>query len=127
MVTQLTPRGRAPTSTAPAGRDEVLDFGAHEFLDLEEKDAVESVGDVDVAFEVIGGDVQKRSAGISKAGGVLVSVVGPVEARPAGGLAVDFVVEADRFQLVEIAQRVRTEDCERTSELSPHSTRPSQP
>lgn len=63
----------------------------------------------------------------AKAGGVLVSVVGPVEARPAGGLAVDFVVEADRFQLVEIAPRVRTEDCERTSELSPHSTRPSQP
>jgi DNA-binding IclR family transcriptional regulator len=30
-----------------------------------------------------------------------------VEARPADGLAVDFVVEADRVQLVEIVQRVR--------------------
>jgi NADPH:quinone reductase-like Zn-dependent oxidoreductase len=37
----------------------------------------------------------------------LVSVVGPVEAQPANGRAVDFVVEADRAQLVEIAQRVR--------------------
>jgi hypothetical protein len=36
-----------------------------------------------------------------------VSVVGPVEARPADGLAVDFVVEADRAQLGEIVQRVR--------------------
>jgi NADPH:quinone reductase-like Zn-dependent oxidoreductase len=36
-----------------------------------------------------------------------VSVVGPVEARPADGLAVDFVVEADRAQLSEIVQRVR--------------------
>jgi len=36
-----------------------------------------------------------------------VSVVGPVEARPADGLAVDFVVEADRTQLGEIVQRVR--------------------
>ena len=36
-----------------------------------------------------------------------MSVVGPVEARPADGLAVDFVVEADRAELGEIVQRVR--------------------
>ncbi|HVZ28324.1 MAG TPA: hypothetical protein VG798_06670, partial [Rhizomicrobium sp.] len=41
------------------------------------------------------------------AGGTLVSIVGPVEARPADGLAVDFVVESDRAQLGEIVQRVR--------------------
>jgi hypothetical protein len=34
-----------------------------------------------------------------------VSIVGPAEARPADGLAVDFVVESDRAQL--IVQRVR--------------------
>jgi len=37
----------------------------------------------------------------------LVSIVGPPEARPADGLAVDFVVEPDRAQLSEIVQRVR--------------------
>jgi hypothetical protein len=37
----------------------------------------------------------------------LVTVVGPAEARPADGLAVDFVVESDRAQLTEIVQRVR--------------------
>ena len=36
-----------------------------------------------------------------------MSVVGPAEARPADGLAVDFVVEFDRAQLSEIVQRVR--------------------
>jgi NADPH:quinone reductase-like Zn-dependent oxidoreductase len=36
-----------------------------------------------------------------------VSIVGPTEARPADGLAVDFVVESDRAQLSEIVQRVR--------------------
>jgi NADPH:quinone reductase-like Zn-dependent oxidoreductase len=36
-----------------------------------------------------------------------VSVVGPPEARPADGLAVDFVVESDRSQLCGIVQRVR--------------------
>ena len=54
-----------------------------------------------------GGDIQKRSAGLIRAGGTLVSIVGPVEARPADGLAVDFVVESDRAQLSEIVQRVR--------------------
>jgi NADPH:quinone reductase-like Zn-dependent oxidoreductase len=36
-----------------------------------------------------------------------VSVVGPPAARPADGLAIDFVVESDRTQLSEIVQRVR--------------------
>ena len=37
----------------------------------------------------------------------MVSVVGPPEARPAGGLAIDFVVESDRAKLREIVRRVR--------------------
>lgn len=42
-----------------------------------------------------------------RAGGTLVTIVGPPEARPADGLAIDFVVESDRAQLGEIVQRVR--------------------
>ena len=36
-----------------------------------------------------------------------MSIVGPTEARPADGLAVDFVVASDRAQLSAIVQRVR--------------------
>ena len=36
-----------------------------------------------------------------------MTVVGPPEARPAEGLAVDFVVESDRAQLSQIVQRAR--------------------
>jgi NADPH:quinone reductase-like Zn-dependent oxidoreductase len=36
-----------------------------------------------------------------------VTVVGPPEARPADGLAIDFVVESDRAQLGELVRRVR--------------------
>jgi NADPH:quinone reductase-like Zn-dependent oxidoreductase len=36
-----------------------------------------------------------------------VSIVGPSEARPVDGLAIDFVVESDHAQLGEIVQRVR--------------------
>jgi NADPH:quinone reductase-like Zn-dependent oxidoreductase len=108
MVTQLAREAGAHVigSGRAADREKALDFGAHDFLDLE-NDALEEVGEVDLVFDVIGGDVQKRSAAQVKAGGTLVSVVGPVEARPANGLAVDFVVEADRAQLCEVVQRVR--------------------
>jgi NADPH:quinone reductase-like Zn-dependent oxidoreductase len=77
-----------------------------EFVDLE-NDALEDVGGVDLVFDVIGGDIQRRSAGLIRAGGTLVTVVGPPEARPDDGLAIDFVVESDRGQLGEIVQRVR--------------------
>ena len=89
-----------------ADREKVLDFGAQEFVDPG-TDALEDVGGVDLVFDVIGGDIQKRSAGLIRAGGTLVSIVGPVEAQLADVRAVDFVVEADRAQLVEIVQRVR--------------------
>jgi NADPH:quinone reductase-like Zn-dependent oxidoreductase len=89
-----------------ADRQKALDFGAQEFVDLD-NDVLEDVGGVDLVFDVIGGDIGKRSAGLIRAGGTLVSIVGPSEARPADGLAVDFVVESDRAQLSEIVQRVR--------------------
>jgi NADPH:quinone reductase-like Zn-dependent oxidoreductase len=108
MVTQLSREvGAYVIGTGRAAdRQRVLDFGAHEFVDLE-NDALEDVGEVDLVFDVIGGDIGKRSVGLIRAGGTLVSIVGPPEARPADGLAVDFVVEADRAQLSEIVQRVR--------------------
>jgi NADPH:quinone reductase-like Zn-dependent oxidoreductase len=89
-----------------ADRKTVLDFGANEFVDLG-NDSLKDIGRVDLVLDGIGGDIGKRSAGLVRAGGTLVSIVGPVEARPADGLAVDFVVEADRAQLSEIVQRVR--------------------
>jgi NADPH:quinone reductase-like Zn-dependent oxidoreductase len=108
MVTQLAREAGAYVigTGRAADRQTALDFGANEFVDLE-NDALEDVGGVDLVFDVIGGDIGKRSAALIRAGGTLVSIVGPVEARPAAGLAVDFVVESDRGQLGEIVQRVR--------------------
>jgi NADPH:quinone reductase-like Zn-dependent oxidoreductase len=108
MVTQLAREAGAYVigTGRAADRQKALDFGAQEFVDLD-NDALEDVGGVDLVFDVIGGDIQKRSAGLVRAGGKLVTVVGPPEARPADGLAIDFVVESDRPQLGEIVQRVR--------------------
>jgi len=108
MVTQLAREcGAYVIGTGRAAdRKVALDFGANEFVDLD-AEALEDIGEVDLVFDVIGGDIQKRSAQLVRSGGTLVTIVGPPEAWPADGLAVDFVVEADRGQLVEIVQRVR--------------------
>ena len=108
MVTQLAREAGAYVigTGRAADRQTALDFGAQEFVDLD-KDSLEDVGGVDLIFDVIGGDIGKRSVALVRAGGMLVTIAGPAEAQPADGLAVDFVVEADRAQLIEVVQRVR--------------------
>jgi len=87
-----------------ADRELALGFGANDFVDLEH-DALEDVDEVDLVFDVIGGDIGQRSARLVRPGGVVVSVVGPY-GLPDTIRVIDFVVEADRGQLAEIAQRV---------------------
>jgi NADPH:quinone reductase-like Zn-dependent oxidoreductase len=81
-------------------------FGANEFVDLE-NDKLEDFQHVDLVFDVFGGDLGARSTRLVRAGGTLVTIAGPPDVRPTNGRAIDFVVEADRAQLGEIAQRVR--------------------
>ena len=108
IVTQLAREFGAYVigSGRAADRQTVLDFGAKEFVDLD-NDALEDVGRVDLVFDVLGGDIAKRSAGVIRAGGTLVTIAGPTEARPSGGLTIDFVVVPDRAQLSELVQRLR--------------------
>jgi NADPH:quinone reductase-like Zn-dependent oxidoreductase len=108
MVTQLARLAGAYVigTGRAADRQKALDFGAQEFIDLD-NDALEDAGGVDLVFDVIGGDIAKRSAGLIRAGGTLVTIAGPTEALPAAGLTIDFVLVSDRAQLSEIVQRVR--------------------
>ena len=108
MVTQLAREAGAHVigTGRAADRQKAFDFGSHEFVDLD-NDTLEDVGAVDLVFDVIGGDIQKRSASLIRPGGTLVSVTGPAQAQPSAGLSIDFVVESDRAQLGEIIQRVR--------------------
>lgn len=88
-------------------RDVVLGLGAAEFVDLA-ADGLDSVREVDVVLDVIGGDVANRSAALVRAGGTLVSIAGPPENTPRDGRALFFVVEPDRHQLAELLERVRS-------------------
>jgi NADPH:quinone reductase-like Zn-dependent oxidoreductase len=108
MVTQLAREAGAYVigTGRAADREKALDYGAHEFVDLE-NDELEDVGRVDLVFDVIGGAIQERSALMIRPGGTLVTVTGLGDVRPEDGPSVDFVVESVPAQLVEIVQRVR--------------------
>src|SRR5262249_54600599 len=70
MVSQLAREAGAYVigTGRAADRQTVLDFGAQEFVDLE-NDAIEDVGGVGLVFDVIGGGIGRRSAGLIRAGG----------------------------------------------------------
>jgi len=89
-----------------ADREAALEYGANDFVDLDHE-PLEDVGAVDLVFDLIGGEIGKRSARLVRAGGTYVSIVGALEEPPADVRAIDFVVEADRAQLGEIVERVR--------------------
>jgi NADPH:quinone reductase-like Zn-dependent oxidoreductase len=88
------------------GRQAALDFGTHEYVDLE-NGKLQDVGIVDLVFDIFGGDIAGQSARLIRAGGTLVTIAGPTDARPANGSTIDFVVEANPGQLSEIVQRLR--------------------
>ena len=93
--------GRAGDRAAARG------LGADAFVDLQ-ADRLEDIGEVDVVFDVIGGEVLERSAPLVRAGGTLVTTVAPPKVRPADGRAIFFVVEPDRLRLADLAERVRS-------------------
>ncbi|MBS1803374.1 MAG: NADP-dependent oxidoreductase [Acidobacteria bacterium] len=108
MATQLAREvGAYVIGTGRAdARHAALDFGAQEFIDLD-NDILEDVCKVDLVFDVIGSDIAKRSANLIRAGGTLVTITGPIEAPPSAGRTIDFVVEPDRAQLSQLVQRLR--------------------
>ncbi|WP_326834890.1 NADP-dependent oxidoreductase [Amycolatopsis rhabdoformis] len=85
-------------------RERALAFGVHTFV---ETDRLEDAGEVDVVFDVFGGDVLDRSTALVRAGGTLVSIATPPRIQPRDGRALFFIVEADRARLADLAQRVR--------------------
>jgi NADPH:quinone reductase-like Zn-dependent oxidoreductase len=88
-----------------AQRDTVLGLGADAFVDLEQN-WLADVGDVDVVFDVIGGEILDRSAQLVRPGGTLVTIAEPPRVQPNEARAVFFIVEPDRMLLAALEERV---------------------
>ena len=89
-----------------ADRETTVGLGAQAFLDLQ-ADQLEDAGEVDVVFDVIGGEILERSAALVRSGGTLVTIASVPTVQPKDGRAIFFVVEPDRSQLAGLVQRVR--------------------
>jgi NADPH:quinone reductase-like Zn-dependent oxidoreductase len=94
-------------ATASArNRDFLRELGANEIIDYTTTRFEEVVQDVDIVFDMVGGDTLQRSWQVVKQGGVLVSVVSPrpsfEEAKAQNVRPVWFVVEPNREQLIQI-------------------------
>jgi NADPH:quinone reductase-like Zn-dependent oxidoreductase len=93
-----------------AHRQTVLGLGAEAFVDLDldlDRDGLESIGEVNVVFDVMGGEILDRSARLVRPGGALVTIAEPPRIQPDNGRAIFFVVEPDRAGLAELERRLR--------------------
>ena len=93
--------------TGRAGaRRRVLELGADEFVDVERDGWERELGQVDLVYDIIGGDVLARSPAIVKPGGALVSVMSPPPTDRHDIRTVHFVRDPSGAQLREITRLV---------------------
>jgi NADPH:quinone reductase-like Zn-dependent oxidoreductase len=87
-------------------RQRVLELGAEDFVDVEQDSWETAIGQVDLVYDAIGGDVLTRSPAIVKPGGALVSVMAPPQTDRDDLRAVHFVRDPSGAQLREITRLV---------------------
>jgi NADPH:quinone reductase-like Zn-dependent oxidoreductase len=99
--------GARVIGTGRAGaRQRVLELGAEDFVDVERDGWETAVGQVDLVYDAIGGDVLAHSAAIVKPGGALVSVMAPPQTDRDDIRTIHFVRDPVGAQLQEITRLV---------------------
>jgi NADPH:quinone reductase-like Zn-dependent oxidoreductase len=87
-------------------RRRVLELGADDFVDVERDGWETAIGQVDLVYDAIGGDVLAGSPAIVKPGGALVTVMAPVQTDRDDIRVVHFVRDPNGAQLREITHLV---------------------
>jgi len=80
----------------------VRQLGADQVIDYHAKPFEEVARDIDVVFDTIGGETQKRSWNVLKPDGILVSIVQPPSAKPARSAARSAFVVCDHRRKDEL-------------------------
>lgn len=94
-------------------RDFVLGLGADEYVDYTAEDVAETVHDVDVAFDTVGGETTQTLIATVRKGGVIVTIAGaPPEQAAAerGARAELLIMSPSSEQLAQIAELVASGD-----------------
>jgi NADPH:quinone reductase-like Zn-dependent oxidoreductase len=101
-------RARVSTTASAHNRDFLHDLGADEVIDYTITRFENVVHDVDLVFDLVGGDTLQRSWQVVRPGGVLVSVASPPPApdvvKQHSPRFVWFIVEPNRAELVQIGE-----------------------
>jgi NADPH:quinone reductase-like Zn-dependent oxidoreductase len=87
-------------------RQRVLDMGAEQFVDVDQDGWENAIGQVDLVYDIIGGEVLARSAAILRPGGALVTIMGEPPTDRRDIRAVGFVRDPSGAQLREIGRLV---------------------
>jgi NADPH:quinone reductase-like Zn-dependent oxidoreductase len=117
-----------------ANREFVLSLGADEFVDYREQDVASAVGDVDLAFDTVGGETTLAMLATVRDGGALVTIANDAPTEQAKQRGIDAqhaVMNRNAEQLaeigglvasgevrVEIAQTLPFDEVRRAHELS---------
>jgi NADPH:quinone reductase-like Zn-dependent oxidoreductase len=91
----------------------VRELGADEVIDYTKTAFEEAVDNVDLVFDTMGGETQKRSWQVLKKGGILVSILGQPPQKDADAWGVrqaSFVVKPDAAELGQIADLIDSGD-----------------
>ncbi len=97
------------TTSSEANLDFLRGLGAGETIDYTKTRFEDVVRDIDVVLDAVGGDVVERSWKVLRPGGVIVSVVQPIQENEPpkhGARGIFFIVEPDRGQLTEMAELI---------------------
>jgi NADPH:quinone reductase-like Zn-dependent oxidoreductase len=87
----------------------VTELGADKYIDVDREHFEETVGRVDLVFDLVGGDLLNRSWSIVRQGGLIVSIVEEPAAtgnQTDGVHGIFFVVEPNRAELVELSHQI---------------------
>ena len=87
-------------------RQRVLELGADDFVDVERDGWETAIGQVDLVYDAIGGDLLARSPAIVKPGGALVSVMAPPSTDRDDIRVVHFVRDPSGAQLREVTRLI---------------------
>ncbi|MFZ1155101.1 MAG: NADP-dependent oxidoreductase [Solirubrobacteraceae bacterium] len=104
---------RAIGSGSSRNRDFVFGLGADDYIDYTQQDVAETISNVDVAFDTVGGETTQSLLATVRDGGALVTIAGaPPEqaARERGVSAQLLVMSPSSEQLTRISELVATGD-----------------
>lgn len=110
LAVQLAHRAGAYVIVTVSARDIefIKGLGADEAMDYKATPFEETVRDIDVVFDTVGGETLQRSWSVLKKNGRLVTIASGAESSPADDRIKNafFIVEPNRQQLIEVAESI---------------------